>query len=152
MKRGRRHGRHVSVLLIVAGLSVAGCAKSGGEAESDSGNGAATVHAIKGTQLSDVTLTKEAARRLDIHTEAVAAAGAGPGTRISYAAVLYDPEGATWTFVNTEGRTFVRKRINVDHIDGDVAFLTRGPAAGTEVVTVGATQLYGAELGVGEDE
>jgi hypothetical protein len=150
MNRGRRPVRQAGVLLIVAGLSVAGCAKSGGEAESESH--AATVRAVKGTELSNVTLTKEAARRIDVQTEAVGAAGAGEGTRISYAAVLYDPEGVTWTFMNTEGRTFVRKRINVDHIEGDVAFLTRGPAAGTKVVTVGATQLYGAELGVGEDE
>jgi len=147
-ERARRPAWRVGVLLIVASLAVSACTKSGAQEEAAPGD--ATVRPVSGTELSEVTLTKEAARRLDIKTEAIGTAEAG--TRIPYAAVLYDPEGITWTFVNTEGRTFVRQRIAVDRIDGDMAFLTRGPPAGTNVVTVGATEIYGAELGVGEDE
>jgi hypothetical protein len=35
-------------------------------------------------------------------------------------------------------------------VDGDTAVLTAGPPAGTEVVTGGASELSGAEVGVGE--
>ena len=40
---------------------------------------------------------------------------------------------------------FVREAIGVERIDGDTAYLSEGPAAGTEVVTVGAAELFGAE-------
>ena len=74
------------------------------------------------------------------------------GTQIPYGAVLYDPSGETWAFVNVEGRSFVRQPITVDHIEGDRAFLEDGPAVGAKVVTVGGAEIYGAELGVGDDE
>ena len=34
-------------------------------------------------------------------------------------------------------------------IDGDLAVLSHGPPSGTEVVTVGAAELFGAEFGIG---
>ena len=105
----------------------------------------------KGTELGRVTLTSDAARRLDIQMEPVVANGGGEGTRIPYGAVLYDPEGNTWAFVNVNALTFLRAPINVDHIDGDVAFLSDGPPVGTQVVKVGAAELYGAEIGVGDE-
>ena len=92
-----------------------------------------------------------AAKRIDLQTAAVEA-GAGKGMVIPYGAVLYDPDGNTWAFVKSGDLTFERAAITVDHIDGDKAFLADGPEVGTEVVIVGATQLYGAEQGVGEDE
>ena len=39
----------------------------------------------------------------------------------------------------------------VDAIDGGEMMLTRGPSPGTEIVTVGVAELYGAELGIGQD-
>jgi hypothetical protein len=62
--------------------------------------------------------------------------------------VLYDAAGDTWTFTNPEPLVFVRQRISVTYIDGNRAVLADGPAPGTPVVTVGAAELYGAELGV----
>ena len=79
-------------------------------------------------------------------------AGAGPGTQVAYSALLYDIKGATWVFVSTGPRVFVRAPVTVDHIEGDVAFLSNGPPVGTPVVVVGATELYGAEVGVGLQE
>jgi hypothetical protein len=38
--------------------------------------------------------------------------------------------------------------VDVDRIQGTRAFLSRGPAAGTRVVTVGAAEVYGTELDV----
>ena len=141
--------RRWAVVLILATSLVAAC---GGQAtEEPAASGPATVESVKGTETSRVTLTKDAARRLDVQTAAVSATGAA-GTQIPYGAVLYDPNGDTWAFVNLEGRTFVRESITVDRIEGDRAFLKAGPAVGAKVVTVGGAEIYGAELGVGDDE
>ena len=45
---------------------------------------------------------------------------------------------------------FKREPIDVERIDGDVAVVRSGPAAGTPVVTVGAAELWGFEFGVGK--
>ena len=133
---------------FVVGVLLAGCASSG--AESTSQGGPATVEAVKGTDVSRVTLTEEAMRRIDVRFGTVG--GETAAAQVPYSAVLYDPDGATWAFVNPRGRTFVRAAITVERIEGDTAFLTAGPPPGTRVVTVGAPELYGAELGVGDDE
>jgi hypothetical protein len=65
---------------------------------------------------------------------------------VPYAAVLYDAHGDAWTYTSPEPLTFVRHRITVDNIQGDLAFLSSGPPVGTLVVTVGAAELYGAEF------
>jgi hypothetical protein len=148
MERARHVGRWM-VVLIVVGLSVAACADKAAEEEGDSG--AAKIEAVKGTELSEVTLTKDAVRRLDIQMEAVVAATGGESAQIPYSAVLYDPHGDTWAFVNVKGLTFVRAPIKLDRIDGDLAFLTDGPPTGTRIVKVGAPELYGAEIGVGDE-
>ncbi len=98
--------------------------------------------------LERVTLTEAAATRLDIQTAAIRDVVVN-GTRrkvIPYAAVLYDTEGATWTYTNPEPLVFVRYRIEVDYIEGDLAILSAGPPSGSAVVTVGAQELYGAEV------
>jgi hypothetical protein len=69
---------------------------------------------------------------------------------VPYAAILYDASGRTWVYTNPEGQAYVRAAVKVDYVDGDVAVLEEGPAAGTRIVTVGASELYGAEVGVGE--
>jgi len=75
----------------------------------------------------------------------------GTGTArkiIPYAAVIYDPQGATWVYTNPEPLVFVRQPIVVDYIKGESAILLEGPSAGTVVVTVGAAELFGTETGV----
>ena len=47
-------------------------------------------------------------------------------TVIPYAAILYDTQGNTWTYINSEPLTFVRHPITVDDIEGDEAFLSDG--------------------------
>ena len=42
-----------------------------------------------------------------------------------------------------------RTAINVINIIGDTAVLSTGPPVGADVVTLGATELYGVEIGVG---
>lgn len=146
-RHGRVRGAWIGAGLVVCVL-LGGCASTGSEEATD--DGPATVEAVKGTDISRVTLTKAAMGRIDVQFGAVG--GDAGATRIPYSAVLYDPDGATWAFVNPEGRTFVRESITVERIDGDTAFLAAGPPVGTKVVTVGAPEIYGAESGVGDDE
>jgi hypothetical protein len=68
---------------------------------------------------------------------------------IPYAAVLYDLQGETWVYTRPEPLVYVRAPVIVDYIDGDVAVLSEGPPAGTQVVTAGASELFGAESGIG---
>jgi hypothetical protein len=64
---------------------------------------------------------------------------------LPYGAIMYDTKGQTWTFTNPEPLTYVRHKVVVADIEGDHVTLSEGPAAGTAVVTIGATELMGAE-------
>ncbi len=138
-----------AALVLVAGLGLAGCGQSLG---AEANEKPAKVEKVNGSQTARVTLTEQAVKRLDIKTVAVGDQPVAGQQRkvIPYAAVLYDPKGQAWTFTNPQPLTYVRERISVDQISGDMAVLTDGPATGTTVVTVGAAELYGAELGVGK--
>lgn len=141
--------RGTVALLVVLGLALAGCAQPAADATAE--DPPAVVEPIAGSDLSRITLTAKAAERIGIVMAKVALAPAGSGTdatAIPYGAVLYDIDGAAWTFISPEPLVFVRQAIDVDSIRGDVAVLTDGPPAGTEVVTVGAAELLGAEYGV----
>jgi hypothetical protein len=72
-----------------------------------------------------------------------------PRKVIPYSAVLYDAKGDAWVYTNPGPLQFVRQRVAIDVIDQGVAILEDGPAVGTNVVTVGAAELFGAESGVG---
>jgi hypothetical protein len=67
---------------------------------------------------------------------------------IPYSAVIYDLSGQAWAYVNTAPRTYVRQPITIDYSQGAQTVLKDGPSAGTEVVSVGAAELFGAETGV----
>ena len=109
----------------------------------------AKLESIEGTKLSRVTLSEAASVRLNIQTDQVKAKGQGRKT-IPYSAVFYGANGDTWTYINLEPFVFVRYPIKIDSIREDLAVLTDGPQVGTEVVTVGAAELYGIELGIGK--
>jgi hypothetical protein len=66
------------------------------------------------------------------------------------AAVLYDMQGGTWVYVRTAPTVFVRNRVDVRYVAGGLAVLGRGLAAGAEVVTAGAAELFGTEFGAGK--
>jgi hypothetical protein len=99
-------------------------------------------------------LTAEAAQRIDLQTAVVRTEGEGAAERtiVPYSAIVYETDGATWVYTSTEDLSFVRDRIVVEDIEGDRAVLLEGPAAGTEVVTVGVAELFGAENGIGAGE
>ncbi len=68
---------------------------------------------------------------------------------IPYSAVIYGLNGEAWVYTNPEPLTFVRQPITIEYVDDDEAVLSEGPAAGTEVVTVGGAELFGVESGIG---
>jgi hypothetical protein len=145
-----RHGWLVA-LLIVAGLALPACTRT--STEGAGGGEAARVEPIEGSEAGRVILSSDAARRIGIQTAPIrkARGGRGGGARlvIPYSAVLYDPKGDTWVYTNPTPLEFVRARISVDDIRGSRAFLSSSPPPGTEVVTVGASELLGIEYRVG---
>ncbi|MGH3119055.1 MAG: hypothetical protein ACRDQ2_18460 [Gaiellales bacterium] len=153
----QRGNRWMVGVLIIAGLHLSACTdKSAGAAgDHDDDDGPAKVEHLEAENLSRVILTTRAAERLDIKTapagEAVVARSPDGTQRkvVPYAAVLYDAQGDTWVYTSPEPQVFVRHRVSVDYIDGDLAVLSEGPPTGTEVVTVGAAELFGAEFEIG---
>lgn len=141
-----KHRKWVAAAALAAGLPLAACsgpASSLGEAS----NGAVRVEPVEGSPVSKVILTPEARDRLGIATAQVRQ-GTRSGLVLPSAALLYDAEGRTWTYVVQGEGSYVRAAVDVDHIDGASTYLTDGPAAGTSVVVVGVPELYGAEEGV----
>jgi hypothetical protein len=145
MRIGRLGMVAALVALALAVLPACRTAAEEGAGTSD----LATVEPIDGSDVAKVTLSQEAADRIDVATAPVAADGAHE--TIPYAAVLYDPSGDTWTYTNPEPLVFVRAPIRVLRITGDTAILAAGPDLGTQVVTVGAAELLGTEYEVGEE-
>ena len=146
--------RWLAALLILVALLGPACTKA--SIQEPGGTSAASVEPIEGSDVARVTLSAEAVQRLDIQTAPVrqirGLERAGKArTEIPYAAVLYDPNGTTWTYTNPEPRVFIRSPVTVERIVGSHAFLSSGPPAGTTVVTVGAAELLGTEYEVGEE-
>ncbi len=148
MQRSRR--TLVAIGLLAVGLQLSACTQQAAEAEG-AADKPAKVEQVEGAEVSRLTLTAKAAERLGIQTKPVLAGKIGRATRrvVPYSAVLYDPKGDTWVYINPEPLTYVRERVTVDYIQGGQAVLTDGPPEGTPVVAVGAAELYGTEFGVG---
>ncbi len=64
-------------------------------------------------------------------------------------ALIYDPKGQTWVYTSPQPRTFVKHKVDVEYVEGDLAVLSDGPPAGTVVVSTAAAEVYGADSGVG---
>jgi ABC-type oligopeptide transport system substrate-binding subunit len=141
----------MAVILMVASLSLVACS-SAESSEENTEETQAKVEDISGTDVKRVTLTSTGAQRLGIQTTPVSEMPFAGGTYkvIPYAALLYDPEGATWAYTSPESLVFVRQPVDVNQIQGDVVVLSNGPPTGTQVVTTGVAELYGTEVGVAE--
>lgn len=124
-------------------ISAAACSKV--EASESTYEDPATVEEIDGASV--VTLTPRAIERIGIETVPLAE-GVG-GKTVPYSAVLYDPDGSTWVYTQGDPGTFRRAPITVVDIRGDEVVVSDGPDAGTAVVSIGASELFGAEKGLG---
>ncbi|GHN02065.1 MexE family multidrug efflux RND transporter periplasmic adaptor subunit [Cytophagales bacterium WSM2-2] len=66
---------------------------------------------------------------------------------IPFSAIVYDIQGGTWVYENPSPTVFVRKRVEIENTENNLAILSRGPAAGTKVVIEGVAELFGVEFG-----
>ena len=147
-----------AVAAAAVAVAVAGCGKAetfNNEAASD--EGPSRLEQVKGSDLPRVVLTAKAAQRIGIETSIVRQGARRAHSRlrdpevIPYAAVIYDAVGHAFTYVTPRPLTFERTPIRIVRTDGPFAVISKGPPAGTPVVTVGAQELLGVEYGVEED-
>jgi hypothetical protein len=139
--------RWILALLVAACLPLGACQKAQDVAEEEGKSPAEVKHLNGEDGPAQITLSEEAAKRLDVQTATVDEADVNGAKQKSmpYAALLYDTTGDTWVYTNPQPETFIREQIKVDRIEGDKVILAQGPAAATKVVTVGVAELYGSE-------
>jgi hypothetical protein len=126
-------------------LCLAGC-KEVEEASAGRSYEPSKVEALGNLGVREVTFTQKGADRVDLET--AVSRVAGRYTVVPYAALIYDGEGLPWVYTSPENLTFLRTKVVVHRVEGDLVLLTDGPLPGTRVVTVGAAEVHGAELGI----
>jgi hypothetical protein len=140
--RALRHA--ATAALVVAGIALPGCTEV--ESEAVEGYEPAKLQAVKGSELKQVTLTPEAAKRTGVRMASVRRSG---GQRVvPYSALIYDSDGRTYVYVTPKPLSFMRAAVAVDRIEGASALLRDGPPVGSRVVTTGASEVFGTELEV----
>jgi hypothetical protein len=147
--------RWILIVITVSGIPFTSCKERETNHESGEQPAATVVHQEEKNQDQPtiITLSENARKRIDVQTAPINQKDAN-GTKQSvlpFAALFYAPDGDTWTFTNTQPLTYMRQRVKVARIVGDDVYLTQGPAPGTQVVTIGAALLYGAETDFEED-
>ena len=141
----RRRSLALAGLALASGLPLAGCTEV--ETETATGYEPSKLQAVKGAyDLQRVIFTEEAAKRVDLRTAPVRRTA--KHKVVPYAALIYDPEGKTYVYTSPKPLEYLRREVEVFRIEGNRVLLTRGPPRGTEVVTVGAAEVYGTELEV----
>lgn len=133
------------VVVIALAALLSGC-KEAEEASVSSGYQPSVVEEVADSDVQRVTFTKIGADRLDLAT--VAAAQQGDHTVVPYSALIYDGQGVSWVYTASSELTFLRAEVVVDRIEGDTVLLSDGLSPGARIVTVGAAEVYGAELGI----
>lgn len=141
------------VTAVVVGGAIAGAALSltpyQAMADSPAPPVAETQATVKpiGFGISRITLQPRAARRLDIQTAVISEDTLGR-KMAPYASIIYDLDGDAWVYAVKAPLTYLRESVTIKSITGDFAYLSEGPAVNTAVVTTGAPELYGTEVGV----
>jgi hypothetical protein len=140
-----RRGRRLAWLApLCAVLLLSGCRDVATEEEV--GYEPSKVEPIKGSELSRVILTEDAARWIGLDTTPVTSRG--ERTVVPESAVWVDVNGDEWVYTNPETLVFVRAQVVVERYDAGSAVLSDGPLPGTEVVSIGVPQLIGSEFGI----
>lgn len=73
--------------------------------------------------------------------------GAERGPVVPWSAVIHDIHGGTWVYAQVGALTYQRRRVQVRYVAGDRAVLADPKAVGATVVTAGAAELFGTEVG-----
>jgi hypothetical protein len=93
-----------------------------------------------------VILTEEAVDRVALQTTEVKMLG--KDLTVDHAALVFDKAGKPWVFTVIGPRTYIRAAVTIKEVQDNLVSLSAGPPAGTQVVSVGAIELWGAELGI----
>ena len=139
------HRRAFSLALVAAAIAVSGCTEV--EEASVDGYEPAHLEEVEGSEAKQVTFTREGAARTGLQTATVRRKGRH--RVVPYTALIYDGDGKSWVYSALGPLTFMRTAVQVARVDGDRVLITDGPPADSEVVTVGSTEVYGAELEIG---
>jgi hypothetical protein len=131
------------VVAVAATASLAGCAEI--EVPLVEPYEPAHLESTGPEQPARVVLTDEAQHRVQLQTTLVRPHGAD--VSVEQAALVYDKKGKPWVFTVIGPLIYVRAAVAIEEVnENNVMILSSGPPAGTEVVTVGAIELWGAEL------
>ncbi|MCG3136483.1 MAG: hypothetical protein HJJLKODD_00317 [Phycisphaerae bacterium] len=68
---------------------------------------------------------------------------------VPWSAIVFDIYGNSWVYEVIGANQYSRSRIEIEYVLNDQAVLSRGPKPNTQVVTIGAAELFGTEFGVG---
>jgi hypothetical protein len=139
----RRH-RWVAVIPLCVILLLPACRDAATEEEA--GYEAARVEKIDGSTLSRVILEEDAARRIGLETTPTTTRG--ERTVVPESAIWVDVHGDEWVYTSPEPLVFVRAQVVVARYDDGSAYLSNGPAPGTEVASIGVPELIGSEFGI----
>jgi hypothetical protein len=131
------------VVAVVATASLVGCAEI--EVPLAEPYEPAHLESTGPDQPARVILTEEAQHRVQLQTTLVKPHGAD--VSLDHAALVYDKKGKPWVFTVIGPLTYIRAAVGIKEVnENSVVILSSGPPAGTEVVTVGAIELWGTEL------
>jgi hypothetical protein len=64
---------------------------------------------------------------------------------VPHNAVIYNPDGDVFVYTKPKAETYRRAPIDIVRVHGDDATLSKGPPAGTEIVTTGSAELLATE-------
>ena len=64
---------------------------------------------------------------------------------VPHNAVIYNPDGDVFVYTKPKAETYRRAPIEIVRVKGDDATLSKGPAAGTKIVTTGSAELLATE-------
>jgi len=64
---------------------------------------------------------------------------------VPHNAVIYNPDGGSFVYTKPRAETYIRAPIEIVRVHGDDATLSKGPPAGTEIVTTGSAELLATE-------
>ena len=152
------HVRHLRALVValsagVAVLGAGGCAQAGAEPDDAAtleGEISKVEPAAKPGGLPQVKLAPQAVERLGVQVGQVLPQQGGHSV-VPYGAVIYAPDGGAFVYTVAGPQTYVRAPVNVVSVLANQAVVDGAPPVGTQVVAIGAAELFGAETGVGDE-
>ena len=142
--------RMIAAIIIVVGLLVPACAEAKSADKSSGLEEPASLEAIEGSDIQRVILTADAVERLDLQTAPVEAGASGHATTIP------QPPSSTGSRARRgPTRTPSRSPTCVSRSPSTASkarsrTCSDGPEPGTQVVTLGAPELFGVESGIGD--